>query len=416
MSEQEFLTHLHSLFLPTEGPLHGFKEKGWKRLSELGLPSKLHEAFRYVPLRDLYKTSFAVVDGEEPNFKEAILPECEHSHIVFLNGRFFSSALPKQVVLLPMEDAMRSHASFLQQHLTRSLKEEHDPFALLNLSLHEKGLFFYLPPGVHLEAPVQILYLFTADTSCVSCPRLHLVLGAASKMDCVATCFGESAPQLFVPTIEMTLEEEANLNFVSAEEIPQHSWGMQSLRASLKKKARLRTFHFTVGAKAVRQSYRVVLKGEEAEADLNGLWVLGENRTAHIHAVVEHEAPLTRSMQLFKGVLSDASQSSFEGKILVRKEAQKTQAYQLNKNLILSQGAVANSKPNLEIFADDVKASHGATVSQLDEDQLFYLNTRGIEPKTAQRLLVSGFCREMIASISYDSLLKKILRQAGCST
>ncbi len=279
----------------------------------------------------------------------------------------------------------------------------------------KRDVFFYLPPGVHLEAPVQILYLFTADTPCVSCPRLHLVLGAESKMDCIATSFGVGAPQLFVPAIEMTLEEEANLHFMCAGVVPHHSWGMQSLRASLKKKARLRTFHFTVGAKAVRQSYRVVLKGEEAEADLNGLWVLSENRTAHIHAVVEHEAPLTRSMQLFKSVLSDASQSSFEGKILVRKEAQKTQAYQLNKNLILSQGAVANSKPNLEVFADDVKASHGATVSQLDKDQLFYLNTRGIEPQAAQRLLVGGFCREMIASIPYDSLLKKILAQAGCS-
>jgi Fe-S cluster assembly protein SufD len=116
-------------------------------------------------------------------------------------------------------------------------------------------------------------------------------------------------------------------------------------------------------------------------------------------------------MQLFKGVLSDASQSSFEGKILVRPEAQKTEAYQLNKNLILNQGAVANSKPNLEIFADDVKASHGATVSQLDQEQLFYLSTRGIDINQARRLLISGFCREMIERIPYDSLLQKMLRQ-----
>lgn len=422
MAEQEFLTHLHSLFQPRDGVLNGFREKGWKRLLEMGLPNKSHEAFRYVPLRDLYRAEFALAGTVLLDFKGAVLPGCERSHIVFVNGRFSPlqsdiSSLPKQIVLLPLEDAMRSHGSFLHQHLARSLKEENDPFALLNLSLHEKGVFFYLPPQLRVEVPVQVLYLFSGNESSVSCPRLHIVLGAQSRMDCVATSFGNSGPQLFVPAIEMTLEEDAALNFICAGDVPQHSWGMQSVRASLKKKARLHALNVTFGAKAMRQSYRVALKGEEAEADLNGLWVLNDNRTAHIHAVVEHEAPSTRSMQLFKGILSGASQSSFEGKILVRKEAQKTQAYQLNRNLILSQGAVANSKPNLEIFADDVKASHGATVSQLDSEQLFYLSTRGIDEVTARHLLVNGFCREMIDAIPYDSLLKKILKQsAECSS
>lgn len=162
-----------------------------------------------------------------------------------------------------------------------------------------------------------------------------------------------------------------------------------------------------LGGKAVRQSYCIQLKGENSEVNLSGLWMLDGNRTAHTHAIVDHEAPRTRSMQRFKGVLNDHSQSSFEGKILVRAEAQKTEAYQLNNNLILSQGSIANSKPNLEVFADDVKASHGATVSQLEEEQLFYLSTRGIDPILARRLLIGGFCREMIDKISYDSLLKK---------
>src|SRR5262249_18773080 len=156
----------------------------------------------------------------------------------------------------------------------------------------------------------------------VSCPRFHLILGAQSQLNCVITSFASSpeTEQLFVPAIEMILEDEASVDLVDAVEC--NGWGMQSVRATLKKKARLHTLSFTHGAKAVRHSYHIVLKGEEATADLNGLWMLRKNRTGHVHGIVEHEAPNTRSMQLFKGVLNDASQSSFEGKILVRKEAQ----------------------------------------------------------------------------------------------
>ncbi len=412
---QEFLTQLHQLF---QANGNAFREKSWARLLELGLPTKSDEAFRYVPLRELYKASFGLspfAPMEKESFADAILPECVHSYLVFVDGHFSPvlsdlSALPPQIVLLPLEEAMRSHGSFLQQHLARSLKEENDPFALLNLALHQKGVFFYLPPHLQMPCPVQVLHLFSGKQAVVSCPRLHLVLGAQSKLSCVTTSYGQGT-QLFVPATEITLEEGAKLEWIQAVECPADSWQLESVRASLKKNARLCARNFTFGAKAVRQSYRIVLKGEEASADLNGLWVLKGNHTAHVHAVVEHEAPSTRSMQLFKGVLSDASQSSFEGKILVRKEAQKTQAYQLNKNLILSQGAIANSKPNLEVFADDVKASHGATVSQLNPDQLFYLSTRGIDRITAQHLLVSGFCREMIEPIPYHSLFQRLGRK-----
>ncbi|MES2122471.1 MAG: SufD family Fe-S cluster assembly protein, partial [Chlamydiota bacterium] len=174
--------------------------------------------------------------------------------------------------------------------------------------------------------------------------------------------------------------------------------------ATLKKDARLQSFTLTSGAKSVRHSYGVQLNGENAEAELKGLSMLSGNRTSHAHVKMVHAAERTRSMQKFKTVLSDASQSSFEGKILVHAIAQKTEAYQLNNSLILSPGAVANCKPNLEIFADDVKASHGATISQIDPQQLFYLTTRGIDEKTARELLVQGFCREMTDQLPYPFL------------
>jgi Fe-S cluster assembly protein SufD len=418
MSEHAFLTHLQEQFNRSlkSDAMKTFREKGWQQLTSLGLPAKSHEAYRYVSLKELYASSFdfSCASGVEKSlFAQAILPECKHSHIVFVDGCFSPdlsdiAALPKQAMLLPLDEAQRLQASFLQNHLARSLKEETDPFALINLALHSAGAFFYLPPKIEVTVPIQCIHVITGNKSAL--PRLYLVLGAESKMRWIVSyhTLQSSAAHLLMPAMEISLEEGASLNLLNIVDAVPMSWHMESVRATLKKNARLQTLCVTTGAKAVRQSYRVQLKGEGSEANLNGLWMLSKNRTSHIHAIVDHEAPHTHSMQLFKGVLNDVSHSSFEGKILVREAAQKTEAYQLNNNLILSQGAIANSKPNLEVFADDVKASHGATMSQLDEEQLFYLSTRGIAEPEARRLLIGGFCREMIEQIPYPSVLQKM--------
>jgi Fe-S cluster assembly protein SufD len=422
MTEQAFLTHLLQHFHSFQGEdgLKSFREKHWQRFSALGLPGKSQEAFRYVSLRELYQSSFGFPDLgliDKSRFTDAILPECQHSHLVFVDGRFSPhlsdiSALPPQTILLPLEEAMRSHASFLQHHLACSLKEESDPFSLVNFALHPHGAFFYLPPKLEVAPPIQSLHIVTSSKPIIASPRLYLTLGAQSRLSWIATShhFQPDISHFILPATEIALEEGSRLDLLTIDE-SFAAWHMESLHATLKKNARFHSSNFTLGGKAVRHRYRVNLKGENSEANLNGLWMLSKNRTAHIHATLEHEAPHTRSMQLFKGVLSDASQSSFEGKILVRPEAQKTEAYQLNRNLILTQGAVANCKPNLEIFADDVRASHGATVSQLDPEQLFYLSTRGIDPNHARALLIGGFCREMIKQIPYDSLQQKMLLQ-----
>ncbi len=400
-----------------EGGLTAFRKKGWQRFTEIGLPSKSVDAFRYVPLRELYSSSFkktAPPNIDKSLLLKSILPECAHSHIVFIDGFFIPelsdiSALPPSTLLTSFEDALATHGSFLQSYLTRALKEEKDPFALLNLALHSQGAFFYLPPKLETVAPLQCLYVMTGEGAQLIAPRLHLVLGAFSGMDCIFTTvqLGESS-HLIIPDTQISLEEGASLNLYNILHT-RAAWHFETLRAALKKNARFDSLNVNVGGKAVRHSYRVQLQGENSEANLNGLWMLEGSSTAHTHVLIEHEAPRTRSLQKFKGVLNDHSQSSFEGKIWVASEAQKTEAYQLNHNLLLSQGAIARAKPNLEIFADDVKASHGATISQLDDAQLFYLNTRGIEKSAAKELLIDGFCREMIEKIPYDVLLRKLV-------
>ena len=389
MSETAFLSHLRTHFekIPATDPFRGVREKGWQRLAELQLPTRSNEAFRYVTLREFYLESFAFSDAalvDRTDFQEAVLPECLHSHVVFVDGIFSPelsdlSALPEQVICLPLDLALKTHGSFLQSHLARSLKEENDPFALVNLALHTQGVFLYVPPKLEIAAPLQFLSIQTGGAPRAQSPRIHLVVGAHSRLRSFATSYavGSESAHLRVPALEIFLDEGASLDHVQCLG-GKPAWHLESLRAALKRNARLSALHVTFGGQVVRHSYRVFLKGENSEVNLSGLWMLSGKRTAHTHAIVEHEAPHTRSMQHFKGVLSGTSQSSFEGKILVRPEAQKTEAYQINNNLILSQGAQAHAKPNLEIFADDVKASHGATVSQLDPEQLFYMQTRGI--------------------------------------
>jgi len=415
MPDAAFLTHLQEHFQKVPGKSH-FREKSWQKFLELGLPCKSDSSFQYVRLRDLYSSTFQPVVDEvtlsKAELHDAILPECAHSHIVFVDGVYTpslsdTSGLPPQAVVLSLEEAFSSHGSFLQGHLTRFLKEEKDPFACLSLSLNRRGVFLYLPPKIEAGAPLQCLHVTTGKLPQLSSSHLHLVLGAQSLLRCVVTSKQEAeSPHLHLPMMQISLEEGAHLDLFTL--VEGSSWQMQTVRATLKRDARLHSLSMTVGGRAARQSYRIALKGENSEAHLNGLWMLDKNFAAHTHATIEHQAPHTRSMQRFKGVLKGFSHSSFEGKILVEQQAQKTEAYQLNNNLILSPGAIAYSKPNLEVFADDVKASHGATVSQVDEKQLFYLRARGIDLKAARELVIAGFCREMIDAIPYAGLHQKM--------
>jgi Fe-S cluster assembly protein SufD len=216
---------------------------------------------------------------------------------------------------------------------------------------------------------------------------------------------------------EWVIDEGAHVHLTKdlSENHPEE-WHFDAMRVFLKKESTFKSISITKGSASVRADYKVVLAGENAEVFLNGLSDLSAKKESHVQVWIDHQAPLCRSHQLFKTVLNDFSRSSFEGKIMVRQAAQKTEAFQLNKNLLLSDHAQTESKPNLEIFADDVKASHGATIGQLDPEQLFYMKTRGISSEAAKNLLVYGFCEEVIEMITVASLRKAMEKKfKGCS-
>jgi Fe-S cluster assembly protein SufD len=402
--------------------LHKIRAKGWERLLELGLPTRKTEVYRYIKLRSLFSENYIqsaprTISAE--TIAQHIYPECQGSVLVFVNGHFMPSlsqmsALPPKLIISTLVEASRTYSALLNNHWTKAMKEETDSFVAVNAALQSDGAFLYITPKTIIEQPLQILHLIdTRDQPMMLLPRLHVFAGAQSQTNIAVSHVCLSGTHYFINgATDVTLDEAANVRLTQStlHDSPD-VWHFDALRVSLKRNANFTSTHVTNGGQTVRNDYRIALLGENSEAALNGLCMLGGKREAHANVLIDHQAPRCRSMQLFKGVLNDVSRSSFEGKIFVRQAAQKTEAFQLNKNLLLGERCHADSKPNLEIFADDVKASHGATIGQLDKEQLFYLTTRGIPPRIAKGMLVHGFYQDVIEQIPLLSMRNEAMHK-----
>ncbi|MGE0198968.1 MAG: Fe-S cluster assembly protein SufD [Simkaniaceae bacterium] len=364
-----------------------WKQKAWERLHLKGFPNRKWGAFQYVPLKALYETSFIPLTKATPAIEK------KKNTCVFVNGEFRPElSQVEQIICLPLSEAIRSYGMLLHKNWVQMLAEETNPFFLLNHALYEEGLFLYVPPQV--QSSIEWLFLTVGDST-IHMPKMEVHLGKGAVLNIQSHHRGEGS-YWHNESLSMSLDEGARLFLEEKISHSAEAFGFHSKRLKLKRDAKFECLVLSKGAKVERHDIAAVLKGENGEVDLKGLSLLSEKREMHHHLFVKHEAPHTRSNQHYKTVLSDRARSSFEGKIYVEKEAQKTEAYQLNNNLLLSPKAQAMSKPNLEIMADDVKASHGATCTQPKADEMFYLRTRGLSEKEAKRHLVKGFCRELM--------------------
>lgn len=424
-SEQEgFLKLARNLYdaIALKDNLKRIRAHAWDHFCHLGLPSRSMEVYRCIKLKSLFGQTWqpaVKTDVTTEQIAAHLLPECQKSHLVFINGHFVPelsdlSGLPSKIVVSPLDEAVTAYGALFTNYWALTGKEEKNPFAAFNTAAHPKGAFLYIPPQTIAAAPLQLLHIITASNT-INMPRMMLFVGKQAEITLVQTIAEVQASGYLVNQMsEVVVEESAHVKFFSeSHNLSSDAWLLNALRATLKRDSTLTSVSFTDGAMTVRDDYQVSLTGEGGHACLNGVWMLDEKREAHTHVLIDHQAPNCTSNQLFKGVLTDVSRSSFEGKIYVRQAAQKTQAYQLNNNLVLSDKANADSKPNLEIFADDVKASHGATVGQLDEEQLFYCLTRGYSQEEARNLLIYGFCEEVIDKISVPSIHQRLSNRAS---
>ncbi|NGX39519.1 MAG: FeS cluster assembly protein SufD [Chlamydiae bacterium] len=420
--KERFIANLETTFRENLEGIHPLqkviREKAWDRFLELGLPEKKHPGYQYLPLSQIFQESFGLShypDVTKDRVYPFLYPETKRSHIVFLNGQYApelsdTSALPEKVVILRLKDALSSYGNFLQVRLARALKEETDPFAMLNLAMIQMGLFFYVPPETVIDKPVQCIHLIDNDRPSHLAPRIHFFLGRNSKMNWFYEGHCLKDYEYFSNSVvDVALEEGASFSREGVINPCKQGWYFDAFRVTQKRDSRFSSAICTTGCRSVRQDFRISLMGENASCDLRGVALLSGNKQAHVNILIDHVAPHCTSNQLFKNVLADTSRSSFEGKIYVHPKAQKTIAYQLNHNLLLDDRTIANSKPNLEIFADDVKASHGATVTQINPEHLFYLTSRGIDPKKARLLLLSGFSLDVMKNISYLPLRERLV-------
>jgi Fe-S cluster assembly protein SufD len=419
--KEQFALHLENHFkevLETFDPLQqAIRQRAWDRFLELGMAEKNDPGYQYFPLIQFYQDTYELgqyTDVPRGQLTASIYPECRRSNIAFVNGHYApelsdTSALPDEVVILPLNEALKRYGNILQPRLVRILKEETDSFALFNVLLAQGGLFIYVPPGIQVEAPLQVIYFLTNDRPTLINPRIRFMLGKEAKLKWVYDYHCLKDFEYFSNgTIDISLEEGAIFEQHGILNSCPPGWCFEATRVAQKRDSQFKSITCTTGTKSVRQDFRVSLLGENASCDLKGVALLSENRQAHINILVDHEAPHCRSNQHFKNILSGSSRSSFEGKIFVQSEAQKTEAYQLNNNLILSDMAIANSKPNLEIFADDVKASHGSTTTQLNPEHLHYLKTRGIASDVAKQLLLASFSRDILSHVPLSSARERM--------
>lgn len=398
-----------------EDPLFRLRQKGWDRFLESGLPTKKSETYQYVKLRKLFDQNLQLGKKVSLDPSPWVFPESKDSYLVFVNG-FFSpeiSRLPENLEVMPLTEGVFTFGTWLNNQWSRTLKEESDSFALLNSALFSDGALLFFQPKAVIKNPIQLLFITTEEKT-LSTPRVEIFLGKQAEVTLISrhiTLKGNNFTNLFV---NAHLEDGSNLTYtqVATENTLPGTWIFDATRAHLKRDANFTTHMATQGSETTRFDYQVEIAGENANCHLNGIWMLRHSLEAHIHVLMKHLAPNCTSLQLFKGALADSSRSSFEGKIYVKKEAQKTDSFQLNNNLLLSDHAQANSKPNLEIFADDVKASHGATVGQLDADELFYLKTRGYAELEAKSLLTRAFLREVVSKIEQPSVRELLFRQS----
>ena len=383
------------------------RARGLARFGELGLPTRKHEEWKYTNLSALAPLLAAPVAPAEAPRAGALLvgaPRGGGPRLVFANGRYRADlsapgALPAGAIVAPLAEALAQAPERVRPHLGRLAPAggEH-AFAALNAALFEDGAFVWLPPGARVEEAIEIVWLSDAPgASAVVSPRLLLVAGEGVAAAVAEIFLGDGAGTYLVNAVaEAVLGEGARVDHVRLQAEGGGALHLAALHAEQAAGARLAAHQLALGAALGRSEARVRLAGEGGEVALSGLYMASGAQLLDNVSLVEHAAPRCTTSENYKGILDGKARGIFSGRIRVMPGAQKTQAYQMNSNLLLSEDAVVDTRPQLEIFADDVKCGHGGTVGQIDDTALFYLRSRGLDLAQARALLIYAFAAEMV--------------------
>lgn len=325
--------------------------------------------------------------------------------IVFLNGRYSKelSDLPSAFTLTSLAEGLRSHAA--EDYLGRCVRFDENAFTAMNAAFLREGAFVRLPDGAVENTPVHLVYASARIEDAVAFPRNLIVLGKNSRASIIESYINLSGSRIFNDAVtEMILGEGSALQHVRIQRESRNAFHIATTRVRQSRDSAYSSFAFTLGSSLSRESLATLLEDQGASCSLNGLYLAGSDQLMDHHTTIDHSQPHGTSRELYKGILSGRSRVVFNGRIIVRKDAQHTDARQSNKNILLADSARINTTPQLEILADDVKCNHGATIGHLDDDALFYLRSRGIGEESARFMLMRGFLQEVTARVQGDSL------------
>ena len=383
------------------------------RFEQLGFPSVRDEEWKYTNLATLAKESFEPVtsaDQLDADVRRHAYPESEGAHLVVVNG-FLNEELSVttglgDVVATDLFSAVDDarYNKIIRKYLARNAGYHNNGLTALNTAFIQSGVFIYIPKNVKLEKPLQITFIGGTANS-ATFPRVLVVAEEHSSATVIENFVSSGEERYFTNAIaEIVLKDGAHLEHYRLQRESKKAFHVSMTSAELGRGSRYDTTSINLGAQLSRHDISVVMDHEGAETSVDGLYMVDSDQHTDTHSVIDHKQPHCNSHQLYKGILDGNARAVFNGKIFVREGAQKTDAIQTNKNLLLSDRARVDTKPQLEIYADDVKCAHGAAVGQLDPEELFYLETRGISPDLGRSLLTYGFAEEVIAKIKLESI------------
>jgi Fe-S cluster assembly protein SufD len=415
----ENLSRLESALQPSW--LLPLRKTGIANFAKLGFPTLHDEDWRFTNVAPLAK--LPLQPASEPANDTAaktvlgkyIFAHLPGARLVFVNG-YYSTALsslrglPSGVKMSNLAAAMVANSVFVEKQFCQCALTDDNAFAALNQAFFHDGGFVYVPAGVSIAEPIQFVFISTAKQEGETVqPRNLIIAEANSRATIIESYLSTHNAAYFTNAVtEIAAGDNATLEHVKFQDEAADAFHLATIAGKLGRASHVKIHSFALGAKLSRTSIRANLAGEGLECILNGLYLTRDEQLADHHMIVEHAQPHCASHEYFNGILDDKSRGVFHGRILVRKIAQKTDAKQTNKNLLLSDNATADTKPQLEIYADDVKCTHGATIGQLNDESIFYLRSRGIGADNARRMLIHAFAGEIIARVKHDSVREEL--------
>lgn len=392
--------------------LRAAREHGLERFSRLGFPNHRDEEYKYSSLAHLGRQELTLAGHTEAKVPAEALEQVAFEamagpRMVFVNGSYRAELsdtvqVPEGVVF----DRILNERAGLEGLLGALANVDNHALGAANTAFHTDGAVVLVPPRVRVEAPLQVVFVTAADApDTMTHPRVVIQAGRESQVTVVESYVGLGAEPYWTNSVaEIRVGDNAQVDHIVLNEQQTTATHTGLIEARLGRDSRYRSHSICFGGSLVRNDIQARLEGEGGEATLNGLFAEKGKQHVDHHTVLDHKVPHCNSHQLYKGILDGKSTGVFNGKIIVRKDAQKTDAIQSNKNLLLSRNADINTKPQLEIDANDVRCTHGATVGQIDADAEYYLRARGIGKEQARSMLTYAFAADMLEQIEVPSI------------